>query len=164
MDIGKPAVPYDRDWVLNPISSYLGVKNDCMLRTMRLLLDHGLRAEDAAEGWGTQIEDLLNMFWSFSDPQLQLEYPDYVRLLMLTAAYPHILEKDEWLRKDIWYEHNRGRCDVHRFREWDWYEIEVDTSRCETVPQLHRSLTMIRDKKTQKLVWEFGIRLDPACI
>ena len=43
MDIGKPAVPYDRDWVLNPISSYLGVKNDCMLRTMRLLLDHGLR-------------------------------------------------------------------------------------------------------------------------
>lgn len=164
MDIGKPAVPYDREWVLNPISSYLGVKNDCMLRTMRLLLDHGLRAEDAAEGWGTQIEDLLNMFWNFSDPQLQLEYPDYVRLLMLTAAYPHILEKDEWLRKDIWYEHNRGRCELKRFREWAWYDIEVDTTRCETVPQLACSLTKIRDKKTQKVVWEFGIHLDPACV
>ena len=46
MDIAKPAVPYDHIDVMNPLYNYIGVKNDCMLRTLRLLLDHGLTGAD----------------------------------------------------------------------------------------------------------------------
>lgn len=164
MDIAEPAIPYDREWVLHSISTFLGVKNDCMLRTMRLLLDHGLKAEDAAMGWVCQIEDLLNTFWSFRDPTLQAEFPDYVRMLMLTASYPHVLKTDDCLQEDIWYEYNHNRCPVEIFNEWDWYDIDVDTSKCEGVPQLHRSLINLREKATGKIVWTFGIHLLPADI
>ncbi len=157
MDISKPAVPYDDDDVLSPIKNYIGVKNDCMLRTMRLLLDHGLTAEDAAIGWGGQIEDFVNVSGSFSDKVVQTEFPYYVRMLMLIASYPHVLENDESLQEEIWFKYNQGRVDLRRFREWDWYEITVEGS-----AEVRYSVIALVDKGTNEKVWEFGISLYPV--
>ena len=156
MDIAKPAIPYDHDDVLSPIYNYIGVKNDCMLRTMRLLLDHGLTAEDAGIGWGQQIEDFVNVNGDFSDEVVQTEFPYYVRMLMLIASYPHVLENDECLQKEIWYKYNQGRVDLLRFREWDWYDYTVDGTW-----EVWKSVTTITDKETNETVWEFGVSLSP---
>ncbi len=161
MDISKPSIPYDGDNILNPIGNYGGVKNDCMMRTMRLLLDHGLSADDAEEGWGGQISDFINCTGIFSDEVVQLEFPYYVRMLMLIASYPHILDNDPYLQAEIWYQFNQGRCDLQRFREWDWYDIDVDTSRCGKHPCVARSVVTLIDKKSAEKVWKFGIILSP---
>ena len=157
MDITNPAVPYTGFDVLNPIENYIGVKNDCMLRTMRLLLDHGLPAEDARIGWRGQVEDFVNVSRSFSDEVVQTEFPYYVRMLMLIASYPHVLKNDESLQEEIWFKYNQGRVDLRRFREWDWYDYLVDGS-----PGVRHSVISITDKKTNEIVWEFGVSLTPV--
>ncbi len=164
MDIAKPAVPYDDDWVLNPIGNYIGVKNDCMLRTMQLLLDHGLTAKDAAEAWSRQISDFVNCCGSFSDEGVQIEFPDYVHMLMLIASYPHVLDNDLALQREIWFSYNQGRCDLQRFREWDWYDYVVDCSHCDRHPEVWHSHVKIVERQTSKTVWEFGVSLSPEAI
>ncbi len=61
-----------------------------MMETLRLLLDHGLTAEDAERGWGQELDDFLNVL---DDKDVRDELPHYVKKLMLTASYPHVLNE-----------------------------------------------------------------------
>ena len=50
-----------------------------------------------------------------------------------------------------------------RFREWDWYDFEVDTSHCDRgYPGVAHSIITVKDKKTGETVWRFGVKLDPS--
>ena len=91
MDISKPAIPYDNDEILNPVSQFCGYMQGSMMETLRLLLDHGLTAEDAECGWGENLEYLLNVNDSLNDENVRGELPHYIHKLMLTASYPHVL-------------------------------------------------------------------------
>ncbi len=161
MNISKPAVPYDGDWILNPMYHFIGRKNDCMLRTMRLLLDHGLNSEDAWCAWGHQTEDFVNVDGCFSDENVRFEFPDYVRMLMLIASYQHVLKDSTGLQQEIWFDYNKSRCDLLRFREWDWYDYEIDWSRSGRIPRVSCSVVTIKDKQTGEEIWTFGISLSP---
>lgn len=161
MDISKPTIPYDNDEILNPIYHFCGMMRGSMMETLRLLLDHGLSAEDARWGWGQQLEDFLNVSDSLDDVDVQAELPHYVRKLMLTASYPHVLEQDEALRFNIWLD--RNRYDLSRFREWDWYDFELDTRYCDrSYPGVARSVITIKEKHSGEAVWRFGVKLDPG--
>ena len=81
------------------------------------------------------------------------------RKLMLIASYPHVLNADRDLREEIWYAWNH--YDLRRFRNWEDFDIIVDTSRCTHGPDVRRSLVTIREKTTGKAVWVFGVCLEP---
>ncbi len=163
LDISKPAIPYDNNEILNPIYNFCGYMRGSMMETLRLLLDHGLTAEDAEWGWGQQLDDFLNVSDSLDCEDVRGELPHYVWKLMLTASYPHVLNRDEGLRYNIWYD--RNHYDLSRFREWDWYDFELDTSHCDKgYPRVARSIVTIKDKSTGEKVWRFGVEMDPEII
>ena len=159
MDISKPAIPYDGSDVLNPLWTFAFPSNECVLRTLKLLLDHGLSANDAGECWGHAISDFVNVDGALSDPYEFETYYDYIRKLMLIASYPHVLNADEDLRKEIWYDYNQ--YDLKRFRDWDDFSFDVDTSHCERHPEVYKSIVTIIEKVSGKAVWKFGVCLNP---
>ncbi len=162
MDISKPAIPYDGDNVLNPLWTFAFPSNECVLRTLKLLLDHGLSADDAGECWGHAIFDLVNIDGELSDPYELEMYNDYIRKLMLIASYPHVLNADKELRDEIWYDYNS--FDLVRFRKWEDFDFEVDTSHCQRHPEVYRSVVTIIEKASRKPVWKFGVCLKPEDI
>lgn len=159
MDISKPAIPYDNNDILNPLWELAFPSNECVLRTLKLLLDHGLNADDAGECWGHAIFDFVNVDGRLSDSYEYEMYYDYIRKLMLIASYPHILNADEDLRNEIWYDYNN--YDLTRFRKWEDFEFEVDTSHCERFPEVYKSVVTIIEKSGRKPVWKFGVCLKP---
>lgn len=159
MDISKPAIPYDDDNILNPLWTFAFPSNECVLRTLKLLLDHGLSADDARECWGHAIFDYVNVDGELSDPYQYEMFYDYIRKLMLIASYPHVLNADKDLRDEIWYDHNH--YDMDRFRRWHDFTFEVDTSRCQRYSEVYQSVVTIIEKDTGAAVWKFGICLKP---
>ena len=157
MDMTKP-VPYDEE-ECNPLWIFAFPSNDCVLRTLKLLLDHGLNAEDAGKCWNHAICDLVDMDGRLTDDLCYEFFYDYIQKLMLIASYPHVLEADESLRNEIWYSAND--YDLKKFREWQNYEYAVDTSHCENGPDVYKSIVTIIEKSTRNSVWRFGVCLKP---
>ena len=161
MDVTKP-VPYDENEESNPLWTFAFFSNDNVLKTIKILLDHGLNAEDAGECWGHAISDFCNIEGDLTDSLCYEFYYDYLRKLMLIASYPHVLEADEYLRKEIWLSENN--YDLRKFREWQNYEYEIDTSHCIDYPEVYRSVVTIIEKSTKNKVWKFGVCLKPEDI
>ncbi len=159
MDISKPAIPYDDSDILNPLWMFAFPANDCVLRILKLLLDHGLSADDAGQCWGHAFFDLINLHFELSDQIDHDIFYDSIRKLMLFASYPHVLDNDEDLRNEIWYNHNH--YDLMRFRKWDDFSFEVDTSHCERMPEVYKSVVTIIEKASGDPVWKFGVCLKP---
>ena len=160
MDISKPTIPYDNNNVLNPLWTFGFPSNECVLRTLKLLLDHGLRACDAEECWGHAIFDFVNLEGRLFNPSDYEVFYDYIRKLILIASYPHVLEKDQTLREEIWYDYNL--YDVTRFRNWNDFSFEIDTSHCQRYPEIYQSVVTIIEKSSNKAVWKFGVCLNPT--
>lgn len=160
MDISKPAIPYDYDTeVRNPLSLFSYPDGEFVLKALEVLLDNGLSAEDAQKCWLTEICD-------FTDAPVALEnegdleiYREYLKKLFLISSYPHIVETDELLRKEIWYDYNH--YDLTRFRKWNAFDFDVDTSHCDRKPEVYKSIVTIKEKETDNPVWKFGVCLTP---
>ena len=162
MDITKPAVPYDVDGAWNPVRYFPFLTEECVLRTLRLLLDHGLSSDDAWECWGHGIEDYLNVGGSLCEDESMEEYYGYIRKLMLIASYPHVLNESDGLKREIWYDYNH--YDLLKFRNWNDFSIEVDTSHCARIPDVCGSVVSIIEKSSGKVVWKYGVCLKPEGI
>ena len=113
MDISKPAIPYDDDDIVNPLWYFTFMSGEVVLKTLKLLLDHGLRAEDASECWVHEIMD-FGISGDLCDPFSFEQFYSYIRKLMLMASYPHVVNADPELRQEIWYDYNH--YDLTRFR------------------------------------------------
>lgn len=159
MDISKPSVPYDGSWVLNPLWSFAFLSGEYVLRTLKALLDHGLSAEDAKECWEHEDYDLVCMYGELSCDEEYEKYYCFIRKLMLFASYPHVLNADKDLQDEIWFSFND--YDVSRFRNWNDFSIDVDTSRCGKWPHVRESVVTIIEKRTSKAIWKFGVDLMP---
>lgn len=159
MDISRPAIPYDEGNIINPLWMLAFPSNECVLRTLKLLLDHGLSAEDAAECWGHAISDFLHVGGMLSDESEYEDFYDYIRKVMLIASYPHVLNADEKLRKHIWYDHND--YDLTHFRRWEDFRFEIDTSYCGREPEVYKSIVTIIEKESSSAVWRFGVCITP---
>ncbi len=160
LDIGKPSVPYGSSTALHPLWMFAFSSNEWVLRSLRLLLDNGLRAEDAAECWKHAIGDYMISFSRLENRRCYEGYYDYIRKLMLIASYPHVVNADRELRDEIWYAWNH--YDLRRFRSWEDFDIIVDTGRCTHGPDVRRSLVTLRERATGKDVWIFGVCLEPT--
>ncbi len=161
MDISKPEVPYDWDFALNPMWSFAFYSDEWTLKTLKLLLDNGLRAEDVNLCWTHEISDFVDLDCSLTSKFTEESFLSYIRKLMLIASYPHVLDNDEALRKEIWYGYKFNNYDLLKFRNWNDFEFDIDTSRCEGRPEIYKSVVTIIEKNSKKPVWKFGVCLTP---
>ena len=158
MDITKPSVPYE-DHETYPLWMFAFHGNDCIIRTLKLFLDHGLSATAAADCWGHAIFDLVNIDGYLNDAFGYEIYYDYIRKLMLIASYPHILENDEYLREEIWLEQNQ--YDLVNFRNWQDFRFEISTPEGDPPGAVYKSIVTIVEKRSERPVWRFGVCLEP---
>ena len=75
---------------------------------------------------------------------------------MLTASYPHILEKDDELKRVIWFDENS--YDITAFRDPEKFDYIPEPA---ANRDLLGSLIHIREKDTKKEIWRFGFELSP---
>lgn len=157
MNVDCPRVPYDDDNSLHPMRHFAFLYNENAALTIKTLLDHGMSADAAAEMWGHATFDLYNLdcgirscneFWDF-------ECTWVVKMIMLCASYDHILENDIDLQNFIDREHNP--YDIHRFRNWNDFLYEFDTSTCRSIPEFYGSTVHIYESDSKKKVWKMRI-------
>ena len=157
MDISNPRVPYDGENSLNPMWEFAFVMNENSVYALEMLLDNGLSADDASEMWGHATFDLINIecgdpnddeFWNY-------ECTWVMKLLMLCASYDHIIDNDSDLRNFIDFDQNT--YNLHKFRKWNDFCYEFDTSHCEHHPELYKSIIRIYEKESKKEVWKISL-------
>ena len=154
MDISNPEIPYDDRNVLNPLWSFAFYDTDTALGALKLLLDNGLDVDSAGLCWGHDLTDLgLADFEIGEDVDCQSAVESF-RKLMLFASYPHIINADEHLQREVWFRENN--YDITKFRSWDNYEYLIEPT---DGKRLNRSIVRIIEKKTQKEVWKFGFEI-----
>jgi hypothetical protein len=157
MNIDNPRIPYDDDNSLHPMWMFAFVMNENSVYALEMLLDHGMSAGAAGEMWGHVFFDLINI--SCGDPSND-EFWNYectwaIKLTMLCASYEHIINNDEDLQEFI--ECSSNDYDLRKFRAWNDFRYEFDTSGCEKEPELYRSVVKIFEKASGKEVWRFRV-------
>lgn len=160
MDVDNPRIPYDGGNSINPLWELGLVLKENAIATLKLLLDKGLSVESFGEFWSTSMGDLIDV--ECGDP-VNDEFWNKVCVLslkatMLAASYDHILNDYEHLRKFIGYSYNN--YDIHKFRNWNDFTYEFDTSHCKRWPELYQSIVTIYEPESKNAIWEFGVYLD----
>ncbi len=157
LDVSNPSVPYD-DGCVYSLWMFAFYGGDWVLKTLKLLLDHGLSAEAASDCWShAALSNSIDFF--LNTPRDYDIFYDYIRKLMLFASYPHVLDNDEYLRREIWLEKND--CDLLRFRSWNDFRYEICDRHGRKYECFLYSVVTILEKESGKAVWRFGVDLDP---
>ena len=159
MDIGNPRVPYDHDDSLSPMWSFSFARNENAVIALKMLLDAGISAEDVLEMWDHDIGDAVNIWKEDpNDKAYNKSYTYMMKKIMLCASYDHIIDNDEDLVRIIGCEYNN--YDLHKFRNWNDFYYEFDTSHCLRFPEFYRSVIRIFEVESKKEVWKIGMYLD----
>lgn len=157
MNIDRPKIPYDGNNSINPLWMFTFVTNENSIIALKLLLDYGLSEESFGEFWGHSMTDFFHI--ECGDPQNDEFWNNACtwtfKMLLLGASYDHILQTDESLREFICCDLNS--YDVHKFRDWDKFEYIFDTTHCDQIPELYKSIIRIYEKDTGTEVWKIGV-------
>lgn len=163
MDVDNPRIPYDGGNSINPLWDLGLCLNERSIETLKLFLDRGISVDSFGQFWSTAMGDLIDV--ECGDP-VRDEFWNRVCVLslkatMLAASYDYMLNEYEHLRKFIGYSYND--YDVHKFRNWNDFSYEIDTSNCDRYPEhceLYKSVVTIYEIESGKKVWRFGVYLD----
>ncbi len=156
MDLTKPELSYDGIEILNPMWSYAFYSSETALKTLQLLLDHGLDADSVGHCWCHDLTDLGLPRYDINDAFVNSWAAHSFQRLMLIASYPHIISVDDNLKREIWYDENN--YDITSFREWNRYEYVFEPT---VNYYLNKSIIRIFEKDTKNEVWKFGFELSP---
>ncbi len=156
MDLEKPAIGYDGGEHPHPLACLALPSGGAGLKTLSLLLENGLSAEQAAVCWKRAVSDLPLLCEGADDPFVGELLCDCAGKLLLTASFPHVLQADAALRETIWY--GRNDFDPARFRDWEAFSVEPGPVPCESAAL---ALLTIREKDTDTPVWRFRIGVKP---
>lgn len=159
MDIDHPRIPYDEAVSINPMWGFTCIMSENVVHASKLLLDRGMSVESAQQMWDHTIMDLIHI--DCGDPNEDEFWREYctwtMKMLMLCASYDHIIEHDEYLRDWIGFSYNS--YDLHKFRNWNDFYYEFDTSHCTRGPEFHQSIVRIFEAESKKEIWKIGICL-----
>lgn len=136
---------------LNPVWSLAHVSSESGMCMLKILLDHGLDTISAevlishifvdmemCDGCDTQDEWWMEQ-WAQS-----------LKMVMLIASYPHILETSSYIRKCVALEGN-DVSQLPHFRDWNKFVYQIDLTTCDNIPHGLRKATLrIQDKKLGK--------------
>lgn len=157
MDILNPEKAYDCDNdITNPMWVFSYLHSEASMQSLTLLLDNGLDADSTVGCWGHDLQSL-----HFADIEVEDGGRDEIaeecfKKLMLIASYPHVINNQESLQKEIWYSEND--YDITNFRRWNDFEYIIEPT---DKNFLNRAIVRIIEKSTQKEVWTFGFEISP---
>lgn len=158
MDIASRGLPTNDGNNLHPLWLLAFCQTESGLKILHTMLEHGLD-RDSAEVLvdhilmdmemcdGGEIEDT----WWMESCSCGL------KMLMLIASYPTILNQSTYIQSCIELEKNDAQM-LPLFRNWNDFDYHIDLSTCTNIPHGLRDATLtIRDPKSKKTVWTLSI-------
>lgn len=156
--------------VSNPPSAYKKVlesffwcyafySGETAVKTMRLFLENGLDADLAGKFWSHMLTDIhfagFNMKRAYDTEAVTESF----RMLLLIAAYPHILLEDKYLQGEVWLSENG--YDYTNFRNIENYSFSYDYTYCRKGKTPERAIVSVSEKESGNNVWTFGFEISP---
>ena len=158
MDIASRGLPTDDGDNIHPLWMLAFCQTESGLNVLHTMLEHGLD-RDSAEVLvdhilmdmemcdGCEIEDAWWMERTICG----------LKMLMLTASYPNLLNQSTYIQSCIALEKNDAQM-LPQFRNWNDFDYHIDLSTCTNIPHGLRDATLtIRDPKSKKTVWTLSI-------
>ena len=131
---------YSRNELINRMLEH-GLDRD----SAEVLVDHILMDMEMCDG--CEIEDA----WWMESCSCGL------KMLMLIASYPTILNESTYLQNCVALEKNDAQM-LPQFRNWNDFDYHIDLSTCTNISHGLRDATLtIRDPKSKKTVWTLSI-------
>lgn len=158
MDVSTTNTAPEIDDYLNPVWLMAHMNNEGGIRMLKLLLDHGLDVVSAEILFNHIFLDMgLCVGCEIYDESWLEEWRYPMKMMMLVASYPHILEASDYIRRCVEVERNDVSW-LSSFRDWTRFVYEIDLSTCDRLPHGLRNATLhIRDTKTGDIVWSMYI-------
>ncbi|HCG66504.1 MAG TPA: hypothetical protein DEW37_07805 [Oscillibacter sp.] len=158
MDIASRGLPTDDGDNIHPLWMLAFCQTESGLNVLHTMLEHGLD-RDSAEVLvdhilmdmemcdGCEIEDAWWMERTICG----------LKMLMLTASYPNLLNQSTYIQSCIALEKNDAQM-LPQFRNWNNFDYHIDLSTCTNIPHGLRDATLtIRNPKSKKTVWTLSI-------
>ncbi|MCD7755665.1 MAG: hypothetical protein LUJ09_04950 [Firmicutes bacterium] len=143
---------------VNPLWDLAFCSNESGIKTLRVLLDGGLDA-DSVETLvdhiftDTEMVDGCNM----DDAWFMKSIGWSLKMVMLAASYPHILQNSPFIAECVALEHNDAAV-LPEFRDWNRFTYDIDLSTCDNIPNGLRNATLtIRRKGEGTNIWTMKI-------
>lgn len=158
MDVSTTNTAPEIDDYLNPVWLMAHMNNEGGIRMLKLLLDHGLDVVSAEILFNHIFVDMeVCDGCDIHDEWWMEEWTYSMKMVMLIASYPYILEASSYIRKCVELERNNVSW-LPCFRDWNRFAYEIDLSTCDNIPRGLRNAPLhIRDKKTGDTVWTMFI-------
>ena len=158
MDIASRGLPTNDGNGLHPLWMLAFCQTESGLKILHTMLEHGLD-RDSAEVLVDHI--LLDMEMcdgcEIEDAWWMESLSCGLKMLMLIASYPTILNESTYLQSCVALEKNDAQM-LPQFRNWNDFDYHIDLSTCTNIPHGLRDATLtIRDPKSKKTVWTLSI-------
>ena len=158
MDIASRGLPTNDGNGLHPLWMLAFCQTESGLKILHTMLEHGLD-RDSAEVLSDHI--LLDMEMcdgcEIEDTWWMESLSCGLKMLMLIASYPTILNESSYLQSCVALEKNDVQM-LPLFRNWNDFDYHIDLSTCTNIPHGLRDATLtIRDPKSKKTVWTLSI-------
>ena len=158
MDIASRGLPTNDGNNIHPLWMLAFCQTESGLKILHTMLEHGLD-RDSAEVLADHI--LLDMEMcdgcEIEDTWWMESFSCGLKMLMLIASYPTILNESTYLQSCVALEKNDAQM-LPRFRNWNDFDYHIDLSTCTNIPHGLRDATLtIRDPKSKKTVWTLSI-------
>lgn len=158
MDIAAQDIPENDEEQVHPLWQLAFCTTEDGLRVLHTMLEHGLdyvSAEILVEHIlldmemcdGCDIEDI----WSKD------HFTCGLKMVMLAASYPNVVERSAYIRECVDMERNDIR-NLSKFCNWNQFDYQIDLSTCTNIPHgLQNATLRIQDKNNGEYVWTLSI-------
>ena len=158
MDIASRGLPTDDGDNIHPLWMLAFCQTESGLNVLHTMLEHGLD-RDSAEVLVDHI--LMDMEMcdgcEIEDAWWRERTICGLKMLMLTASYPNLLNQSTYIQSCIALEKNDAQM-LPQFRNWNNFDYHIDLSTCTNIPHGLRDATLtIRNPKSKKTVWTLSI-------
>lgn len=158
MDLAGRKLPTGGEDSVDPLWDLAFCHNEHGLRILKTMLEHGLAAQSAE----ALIEHIFIDMEICSGCETEDAYfmeltVCALKMVMLTASYPHIIDTSDYICNCIELSHNSVQR-LPDFRSWNSFSYHIDKSTCDNLPRGLRNASLtIRDIRTGEAVWAFRI-------
>lgn len=158
MDIKTINTVEENGEIQHPLWCLAFCQNIYGLKTLKILLDHNLDYFSAEELVNHILVDMEICDGCRVEDAWFLERTiSALKMIMLTASYPHIINDSKYIREVIDLENNRKE-NLIGFRNWNAYTYCIDMSTCDHLPYgLRNAALTIKDTTTNKIVWKMKL-------
>ena len=158
MDIASRGLPTNDGNNIHPLWMLAFCQTESGLKILHTMLEHGLD-RDSAEVLVDHI--LMDMEMcdgcEIEDAWWMESFSCGLKMLMLIASYPTILNESTYLQSCVALEKNDAQM-LPQFRNWNDFDYHIDLSTCTNIPHGLRDATLtIRNPKSKKTVWTLSI-------